>query len=60
MSLTDGSVWYITGTSIVDSLRVSEDSSIVLAGDATLTVDGVAYSAENYAEGAAYHITCGE
>ncbi|MCD7955709.1 MAG: hypothetical protein LUG93_08160 [Lachnospiraceae bacterium] len=60
MSLTDGSVWYVTGTSIVDSVSVSEDSSIVLAGDATLTVDGVTYSAENYAEGAAYHITCGE
>ncbi len=60
MSLADGSVWYATGTSIVDSLSVSEDSSIVLVGDAALTVDGVTYSLENYAEGAAYHITCGE
>lgn len=57
MSLTDGSVWYVTGTSIVSSLSVSEDSAIVLVGDATLTVDGVTYSAENCADASAYNIT---
>ncbi len=60
MSLADGSIWYVTGTSIVSSLSVSEDSSIVLVGDATLTVDGVSYSSENCTDGAAYHIIRGE
>ncbi|MCD7805154.1 MAG: hypothetical protein LUH03_08420 [Oscillospiraceae bacterium] len=47
MSLTDGSTWYVTGTSVVSSLSVDSSSSVVLVGDATLTVGSTTYSSSN-------------
>lgn len=50
MSLSNGSTWYVTGTSVVSSLSVDSSSSVVLVGDATLTVGSTTYSADNLSE----------
>ncbi|MCD8010297.1 MAG: hypothetical protein LUF34_05825, partial [Lachnospiraceae bacterium] len=47
ISLTDDSTWYVTGTSVLSSLSVEDGSQVILVGDATLTVNGTTYSADN-------------
>ncbi|MCD8116465.1 MAG: hypothetical protein LUE21_05015, partial [Oscillospiraceae bacterium] len=47
INLTDDSTWYVTGTSVLSSLSVEDGSQVILVGDATLTVNGTTYDADN-------------
>ncbi|MCD8088454.1 MAG: hypothetical protein LUE22_07705, partial [Oscillospiraceae bacterium] len=47
INLTDNSTWYVTGTSVLSSLSVDSTSQVILVGDATLTVNGTTYDADN-------------
>ena len=44
ITLQDGAVWQVTGTSLIRSLTVSEDSSVVIPAGVTLTVNGTDYT----------------
>jgi hypothetical protein len=47
VTLTNGSVWKVTGTSYLSSLTVDDSSSVKLSGGLTITVDGEAVSAKS-------------
>ena len=44
ITLMDGAVWEVTGTSLINSLTISDDSSVSIPEDATLTVNGTNYT----------------
>ena len=44
MTLTDGAVWNVTGTSLISGLAISGDSQVVIPEGVTLTVGGVDYT----------------
>ena len=44
MTLTDNAVWNVTGTSLISSLTIEDDASVVIPEDVTLTVNGIEYS----------------
>lgn len=44
LSLSDGSVWNVTGDSTLTSLEIKDSSKVVIPADATLTVGGRAYT----------------
>ena len=44
ITLMDGAVWEVTGTSLIHSLTISDDSSVSIPEDATLTVNGTTYT----------------
>ena len=44
MTLTGDSVWTVDGTSVIDSLTVKDEASVVVPEDVTLTVDGMEYT----------------
>jgi len=43
-TLTDDAVWNVTGTSLISSLTIEDDASVVIPEDVTLTVNGIEYS----------------
>ena len=45
ITLTDGAIWEVTGTSLIHSLTVSGDSSVIIPEGVTLTVNGMDYTA---------------
>ena len=45
IKLTDGAVWEVTGTSLIHSLTISGDSSVIIPEGVTLTVNGTDYTA---------------
>ena len=44
VTLTDGAIWVVTGTSLIDSLTIGEGCRVVVPEGVTLTVDGVTYT----------------
>ena len=42
--LEDGAVWQVTGTSLIHSLTISGDSSVIIPEGVVLTVNGTAYT----------------
>ena len=44
MTLTDDAVWTVTGTSLISSLMIKDDASVVIPEGVTLTVNGIDYS----------------
>lgn len=44
MTLTGNAVWNVTGTSLISSLSISDEASVVIPEDATLTVNGTQYT----------------
>ena len=44
ITLEDGAVWQVTGTSLIHSLTISGDSSVIIPENVTLTVNGIDYS----------------
>ena len=48
MTLTDDAVWYVTGTSVIDSLTISGSASVVVEEGSTLTVGTTVYEAGTY------------
>ena len=44
ITLEDGAVWQVTGTSLIHSLTISGDSSVVIPDSITLTVNGTEYT----------------
>ena len=44
VTLTDGAVWNVTGTSLISSLEIGEGCQVVVPAGVTLTVDGVEYT----------------
>ena len=44
VTLADGAVWTVTGTSLIDSLTVGEGCRVIVPEGVTLTVDGVTYT----------------
>ena len=44
ITLTDGAVWEVTGTSLIHSLTISGNSSVIIPEDITLTVNGTDYT----------------
>ena len=47
ISLTDDAVWYVDGTSVIDTLTISDNAKVVISEGVTLTANGETYSAEN-------------
>ena len=45
ITLTDGAIWEVTGTSLIHSLTISGDSSVIIPEGVTLTVNGTDYTA---------------
>lgn len=44
MILTGNAVWNVTGTSLISSLTIDDDASVVIPDGVTLTVNGASYS----------------
>ena len=44
VTLTDGAVWNVTGTSLIHALTLSGDSQVIVPEGVTLTVNGAAYT----------------
>ena len=44
VTLADGAVWNVTGTSLIDSLTIGEGCRVVVPEGVTLTVDGITYT----------------
>jgi len=44
ITLEDNAVWQVTGTSLIHSLTISGDSSVIIPEGVTLTVNGIDYS----------------
>ena len=44
MTLTGDAVWNVTGTSLISSLTIKDDASVVIPENITLTVNGTEYS----------------
>ncbi len=44
VTLTDGAVWNVTGSSLIASLTIGEGCQVIVPAGVTLTVDGVAYT----------------
>ncbi len=44
VTLTDDAVWNVTGTSLISSLTISDNASVVIPDDITLTVGGTEYT----------------
>ncbi len=51
ITLSDGAVWEVTGTSLIRSLTISGDSSVIIPEGVTLTVNGTDYTACTLTEG---------
>ena len=45
ITLADGAVWEVTGTSLIHSLTISSDSSVVIPEGVIMTVNGTDYTA---------------
>lgn len=45
ITLQDGAVWQVTGTSLIHSLTISGDSGVIIPEGVTLTVNGTDYTA---------------
>ncbi|MCD7844791.1 MAG: hypothetical protein LUG57_02880 [Oscillospiraceae bacterium] len=48
VTLTDNAVWYVTAASVIDTLTIADDASVVVAEGVTLTVGGQIYEAGTY------------
>ncbi len=48
ITLTDNAVWYVTGTSVIDTLTIKDDAAVIVAEGVTLTVGGQVYEAGTY------------
>ena len=44
VTLENGAVWTVTGTSLIDSLTIGEGCRVIVPEGVTLTVNGVAYT----------------
>ncbi len=44
ITLTDDAVWHVTGTSLISSLTIQDNASVVIPEGITLTVNGVSYT----------------
>ena len=51
VTLTDGAVWNVTGTSLIQTLTLSGDSSVIVPEGVTLTVNGTDYTACTLTDG---------
>lgn len=48
VTVSDDSVWTVTGTSLIKSLMISGNAQVVVEDSVTLTVDGTVYEAGTY------------
>ncbi len=44
VTLTDGAVWHVTGTSLIASLTIEGDAQVIVPENVTLTVNGTEYT----------------
>ncbi len=54
VTVAAGAVWIVTGTSVINSLTLKEGATVVIEDGATLTIDGIEYTADELVGGIVY------